>query len=682
MSLLYWQHGTLFPFLVLFLTTMTKQTLSFQAEVAQLLHLVTHALYSNKEIFMRELISNASDACDKLRYEALNDPVLLENEPNLEVRVSFNKEAKTLTIADNGIGLSQQEAIDNLGTIAKSGTKDFVSKLSGDQKADSQLIGQFGVGFYSGFIVADKITVESRRAGLPTSEGVRWVSGGSGDFEVESIERAQRGTSVTLHLRDDALDYASSWKLKGIIAKYSDHISLPILMEKEAWKEGEAIDKDDLSKGTSGGGMVMTGEWETVNQASALWTRAKKDITPEQYQDFYKQISHDHADALAHTHNRVEGNQEYTQLLYIPSKAPMDLYNRERNSGLKLYVKRVFIMDDAEALLPGYLRFVKGVVDSNDLPLNVSRELLQESRDVKAIREGCTKRVLGMLEDLAKHNALPPKGSPDMVEDVLTAEEKAEQEAGLGKYDAFYTEFGAVLKEGLGEDFANKDRLAKLMRFSSTTTDAVTVSFADYKARMKDGQEAIYYITADNAAAAKNSPQLEVFKKKGIEVLLMTDRVDEWALNYVNDFDGTPLQSVAKGAVDLGKLQDEDEKKAAEEAAETFKPLLAKLKEALKDKAEDVRVTTRLVDSPACLVVQDHGMSTQLARMLKQAGQNAPEVKPVLEVNAEHPLVKKLEGSVHFNDLAHILFDQALLAEGGMPSDPAAYVRRVNALLV
>ena len=661
---------------------MTKQTLSFQAEVAQLLHLVTHALYSNKEIFMRELISNASDACDKLRFEALNDPSLFEESPHLDVRVSFNKEAKTLTIADNGIGLSQQEAIDNLGTIAKSGTKDFVSKLSGDQKADSQLIGQFGVGFYSGFIVADKITVESRRAGLPVADGVRWVSGGSGDFEVESIERPQRGTSVTLHLRDDALDYASNWKLKGIIAKYSDHISLPILMEKEEWKEGEAIDKDDPSKGTSGGGMVMTGEWETVNQASALWTRAKKDITPEQYQDFYKQISHDHADALAHTHNRVEGNQEYTQLLYIPSKAPMDLYNRERNSGLKLYVKRVFIMEDAEALLPGYLRFVKGVVDSNDLPLNVSRELLQESRDVKAIREGCTKRVLGMLEDLAKHNALPPKGSPVMVEDVLTTEEKAEQEAGLGKFDAFYAEFGAVLKEGLGEDFANKDRLAKLMRFSSTTTDAVTVSFADYKARMKEGQEAIYYITADNAAAAKNSPQLEVFKKKGIEVLLMTDRVDEWALNYVNEFDGTPLQSVAKGAVDLGKLQDEAEKKAAEEAAETFKPLLAKLKEALKDKAEDVRVTTRLVDSPACLVVQDHGMSTQLARMLKQAGQTAPEVKPVLEVNAEHPLVKKLEGSVHFNDLAHILFDQALLAEGGMPTDPAAYVRRVNALLV
>ena len=659
---------------------MSKQTLSFQGEVAQLLHLVTHALYSNKEIFMRELVSNASDACDKLRFEALNNNALYEDAPNLEVHVSFDKEAKTITIADNGIGLSQQEAIDNLGTIAKSGTKDFVSKLSGDQKADSQLIGQFGVGFYSGFIVADKITVESRRAGLPAKDGVRWVSGGSGDFEIENIDRAKRGTSVILHLRDDALEYASSWKLKSLISKYSDHISLPILMEKEEWKEGEPLDKDDPSKGTSGGGMVMTGEWETVNQASALWTRSKKDITPEQYQEFYKQISHDHTDALAHTHNRVEGNQEYTQLLYIPAKAPMDIYNRERATGLKLYVKRVFIMDDAEALLPTYLRFVKGVVDSNDLPLNVSRELLQESRDVKAIREGCTKRVLGMLEDMAKNNTLPK--AEDGVTDVLSAEEKTEQDAAVGKYDKFYAEFGAVMKEGLGEDFANKDRLAKLLRFATNTTDTTSVSFADYKARMKEGQEAIYYITADNAAAAKNSPQLEVFKKKGIEVLLMTDRVDEWALNYLHDFDGTPLQSVAKGAVDLGKLQDEAEKKAAEEAAETFKPLLAKLKEALKDQVEDVRVTTRLVDSPACLVVQDHGMSTQLARMLKQAGQAAPDVKPVLEVNAEHALVKKLEGSVHFNDLAHILFDQALLAEGGMPSDPAAYVRRVNALLV
>jgi molecular chaperone HtpG len=660
---------------------MTKQTLSFQAEVAQLLNLVTHSLYSNKEIFLREFISNASDACDKLRFEAINDSGLYETDPELKVKVTFDKDAKTLTITDNGIGMSAQEAIDHLGTIAKSGTKDFVSKLSGDQKADSQLIGQFGVGFYSGFIVADKITVDSRRAGMKTTEGVRWTSGGAGDFEVETIDRAERGTSVTLHLRDDALDYASAWKLKSIIGKYSDHISLPILMEKEEWKDGELINPSDEAGGRQPGGMVKTGEWEAANKGNAIWARAKKDITPEQYDEFYKQLSHDFQPPLAHTHNRVEGSTEYTQLLYIPGKAPQDLYNREKSAGVKLYVKRVFIMDDAEALLPTYLRFVKGVVDSADLPLNVSRELLQESRDVKAIREGCTKRVLGMLEDLAKHDKLP-EASADGVTDVLSAEDQAEAAANVGKYSKFYAEFGAVLKEGLGEDYANKDRLAKLLRFASSTTDTVTVSLADYKARMKEGQEAIYYITADSAMAAKNSPQLEVFKKKGIEVLLMTDRVDEWALNYLQDFDETPLQSVAKGAVDLGSLQDETEKKAAEEAAETFKPLLAKLKEALKDKATDVRVTTRLVDSAACLVVQDDGMSTQLARMLKQAGQAAPDVKPVLEVNAEHPLVKKMDGSVHFNDLAHILFDQALLAEGGMPADPAAYVKRVNALLV
>jgi molecular chaperone HtpG len=659
---------------------MTKQTMSFQAEVAQLLHLVTHSLYSNKEIFMRELVSNASDACDKLRFEAINDSGLYEDAPNLEVRVSFDKDAKTITIADNGIGMSTQEAIDHLGTIAKSGTKDFVSKLSGDQKSDSQLIGQFGVGFYSGFIVADKITVESRRAGMTASEGVRWVSSGAGDFEVETIERAQRGTSVILHLRDDCLEYASAWKLKSIISKYSDHISLPILMEKEEWQDGELIDPKDENGGRQPGGMVKTGEWETVNKANAIWARAKKDITPEQYTDFYKQISHDMQVPLSYTHNRVEGSTEYTQLLYIPSKAPMDLYNRDKAAGVKLYVKRVFIMDEAEALLPTYLRFVKGVVDSADLPLNVSRELLQESRDVKAIREGNTRRVLAMLEDLAKHDK-PAADDADGVTDVLTEEEKAQAAENAGKYSTFYQEFGAVLKEGLGEDFGNKERIAKLLRFASSTSDTVSVSLADYKARMKEGQEAIYYITADTLAAAKNSPQLEVFKKKGIEVLLMSDRVDEWALNFLHDFDGTPMQSVAKGAVDLGKLQDEAEKKAAEEAAETFKPTLAKLKEALKDKAEDVRVTTRLVDSPACLVVQDDGMSTQLARMLKQAGQQAPEVKPVLEVNAEHPLVKKLDGSVHFHDLAHILFDQALLAEGGLPEDPAAYVKRVNALL-
>ena len=628
---------------------MKKQTLAFQAEVAQLLQLVTHSLYSNPDIFLRELISNASDACDKLRFEALNDAGLYESAPELKVRVSFDKAAKTLTITDNGIGLSQQEAIDNLGTIAKSGTREFVAKLSGDQKSDSQLIGQFGVGFYAGFIVADRITVESRRAGLPSAEGVRWASAGTGEFDVDQIERADRGTSVILHLKDDAADYLNAWKLKGIISKYSDHISLPIEMEKEEWKEGENDQPGEMAK---------TGEWETVNQAAALWSRAKKDITQEQYDEFYKQISYDHQAPLAHTHNRVEGGTEFTQLLFLPAKAPMDLFNRDKAAGVKLYVRRVFIMDDAEALMPTYLRFVKGVVDSSDLPLNVSRELLQESRAVKAIREGNTRRVLSMIEELAANEA--------------------------DKFSAFYAEFGAVLKEGLGEDAANLARLAKLLRFASSSTDTVCVSLSDYKARMKEGQAAIYYITADTPAAARNSPQLEIFRKKGIEVLLMTDRVDEWALSFLREFDGTPLQSVAKGAVDLGTLQDEDEKKAAEEAQTQFKPVLDRLKEALKDKAKDVRATTRLVDSAACLVVQDGDMSTQLARMLKQAGQPVPEVKPILEVNAQHPLVKKLEASEGspFDDLAHILFDQALLAEGGLPEDPAAYVRRVNALLV
>ena len=628
---------------------MKKQTLAFQAEVAQLLQLVTHSLYSNPDIFLRELISNASDACDKLRFEALNDAGMYESAPELKVRVSFDKAAKTLTITDNGIGLSQQEAIDNLGTIAKSGTREFVAKLSGDQKSDSQLIGQFGVGFYAGFIVADRITVESRRAGLPSAEGVRWASAGTGEFDVDQIERAERGTSVILHLKDDAADYLNAWKLKGIISKYSDHISLPIEMEKEEWKEGENDQPGEMAK---------TGDWETVNQAAALWSRAKKDITQEQYDEFYKQISYDHQAPLAHTHNRVEGGTEFTQLLFLPAKAPMDLFNRDKAAGVKLYVRRVFIMDDAEALMPTYLRFVKGVVDSSDLPLNVSRELLQESRAVKAIREGNTRRVLSMIEDLAANEA--------------------------DKFSAFYAEFGAVLKEGLGEDAANLARLAKLLRFASSSTDTVSVSLTDYKARMKEGQAAVYYITADTPAAARNSPQLEIFRKKGIEVLLMTDRVDEWALSFLREFDGTPLQSVAKGAVDLGTLQDEDEKKAAEEAQTQFKPVLDRLKEALKDKAKDVRATTRLVDSAACLVVQDGDMSTQLARMLKQAGQPVPEVKPILEVNAQHPLVKKLEASEGspFDDLAHILFDQALLAEGGLPEDPAAYVRRVNALLV
>lgn len=645
---------------------MTVQTHAFQAEVSQLLHLVTHSLYSNKEIFLRELVSNASDACDKLRYEALNNAGLYEDAPNLEIRVSFDKTANTLTIADNGIGMSAQEAVEHLGTIAKSGTREFMSRLEGaqqtDAKAQGALIGQFGVGFYSGYIVADKITVETRRAGLPASEGVRWTSGGTGEFTVEALASAQRGTRVILHLREDAAEYLNSWKLKGIISKYSDHISLPILMRKEEWKEGENDQPGD---------MVLTDEWETVNKANALWTRAKKDISAEDYAEFYKALSHDFEDPLTWTHNRVEGSTEYTQLLYLPGKAPFDLWNREKRGGLKLYVKRVFIMDDAEALMPVYLRFVKGVVDSADLPLNVSRELLQESRDVKAIREGNTRRVLSMLEDLAKR-------------DQPAADASDEDKQDAGKYTRFYAEFGAVLKEGLGEDFANREKIAKLLRFASTQNDSPSVSLAEYKARMKEGQDAIYYITADTLAAAQNSPQLEVFKKKGLEVLLMTDRVDEWALGFLSEFEGTPLQSVAKGAVDLGKLQDDTEKKAAEEAAEQFKPVLAKLKEALKEKAEDVRVTTRLVDSPACLVVKDQGMSLQLSRMLKQAGQQAPEVKPILEVNPDHALVKKLasEGAAaHFHDLAHIVFDQALLAEGGLPEDPAAYVRRVNALL-
>ena len=677
---------------------MSKQAHSFQAEVAQLLHLVTHSLYSNKEIFLRELISNASDACDKLRFAAIADGSLYEEQPKLEVRVSFDKDAKTLSITDTGIGMSEADAIANLGTIAKSGTREFMSKLSGDQKADSQLIGQFGVGFYSGFIVADRITVESRQAGLPKGEGVRWESGGTGDFSVEQIERAERGTTVTLHLREDALDYASSWKIKELIGKYSDHISVPILVEKETWQEGE---------NEQPGGMVKTGEWETANQASALWTRPKKDITDEQYRDFYKNTFHDHEDPLAWTHNRVEGSTEYTQLLYLPGQAPMDLFQRDAKTGVKLYVKRVFIMDDASALLPNYLRFVRGVVDSADLPLNVSRELLQESRDVRAIRDGNVRRVLSMIEDLANKAKTPadsaegkvdigsgdstpapePTESADGVTDVVdktAADEAAKFADDSGKFERFYAAFGLVLKEGLGEDMGNQQRIAKLLRFSSTTTDSVTVSFADYKARMKDGQEAIYYITADSLTAAKHSPQLELFKKKGIEVLLMGERVDEWAMGFLNEFDGTPLQSVAKGAVDLGKLQDEGEAKAAEAAAESLKPVLEQIKTTLGGQVDDVRVTTRLVDSPACLVVKDAGMSLQLARLLKQAGQPVPEVKPVLEINPEHALIQRLQadaGKPAFADLAQVIFDQALLAEGGMPEDPASYVRRVNALL-
>jgi len=630
-----------------------KETLGFQAEVKQLLQLMIHSLYSNKEIFLRELISNASDAADKLRFEAINNDALYGNDHELKIRVAFNKDAKTITISDNGIGMSRDEVISHLGTIAKSGTKEFFSKLSGDQKADAALIGQFGVGFYSGFIVADRITVETRRAGADASEGVRWESGGEGEYSVETIEKTGRGTDVILHLREGEDELLSNWKLKGIIRKYSDHISLPILMQKEEW--------DEEAKAT-----VLKDEFETVNQASALWARSKSDITREQYDEFYKHVSHDFQEPLAYTHNRVEGRSEYTQLLYVPSHAPFDLWDRNKRGGIKLYVKRVFIMDDAEQLMPTYLRFVKGVIDSADLPLNVSREILQESRDVRVIREGSTKRVLGMLEEMAN----------------------SEEQEGKDKYVTFWKEFGQVLKEGIGEDATNKDRIAKLLRFASTHDESgeQSVSFEDYVGRMKEGQDKIYYVTADSYSAAKNSPHLEIFRKKGVEVLLMADRVDEWMLSFLTEFEGKELVSVAKGGLDLGKLEDEAEKKEHEETETQYKELVEKMKTALADKAKDVRVTFRLTDSPACLVADEHELSANLVRMLKAAGQNAPESKPILESNPNHPLVTRLkyedaEGA-RFGDWSHILFDQAMLAEGGSLADPASFVKRLNEMLL
>jgi molecular chaperone HtpG len=627
-----------------------KQTLGFQAEVKQLLQLMIHSLYSNKEIFLRELISNASDAADKLRFEAINNSALFENAPDLAIKVTFDKAARTITISDNGIGMSQEEAVSHLGTIAKSGTKDFFSKLSGDQQKDAALIGQFGVGFYSGFIIADKMTVESRRAGEPAESGVRWESEGAGEFTVESINKPNRGTDIILHLREGEDEFLSNWKIKSIIQKYSDHISLPIFMQKEEW--------DEEAKDT-----VVKDEFETVNQASALWTRSKSDITPEQYDEFYKHIAHDYSAPLAHTHNRVEGRSEYTQLLYIPARAPMDLWDRNQKSGIKLYVKRVFIMDDAEQLLPGYLRFVKGIIDSADLPLNVSREILQESRDVKAIREGSTKRILSVLEDLANND----------------------DQAQKDKYAEFWREFGQVLKEGVGEDAANKERVAKLLRFSSThaESDAPTTSFADYISRMKEGQDQIYYVTGENYLAAKNSPHLEVFQKKGIEVLLLTDRVDEWMLSFLQDFDGKPLASVAKGDLDLGKLANEEDKKQQEETESQYQDLVGKMKASLADKAKDVRITFRLTDSPACLVADKNELSGNLLRMLKAAGQQAPDAKPILEINPDHPLVQRLKyEEAKFDDWSHILFDQALLAEGGALSEPSSFVKRLNAMLL
>ncbi len=638
----------------------TSHTHAFQAEVRQLLHLVAHSLYSNRDIFLRELVSNASDACDKLRYLAIDDGALWEGDGDLRIRVDFDPDARTLTVSDNGIGLTLQDAIDHLGTIAKSGTREFMKQLGQASRPDANLIGQFGVGFYSGFIVADRITVESRRAGMAAGEGVRWSSDGTGEFSVEPIERASRGTDVILHLRADAEDQQfgdllSQWKLKSIVSRYSDHISLPIEMRKREW------DADSKQE-------VVRDDWEQVNKAAALWARPKGEIDEAQYVDFYKQIAHDGDAPLAWTHNRVEGRSEYTQLLYVPAKAPFDLWNREQQGGVKLYVKRVFILDDAQSLLPSYLRFVRGVVDSADLPLNVSRELLQESRDIRAIRDGSTKRVLSLLEDMA------------------TAEDQAQR----AKYATFWTEFGQVLKEGIGEDYANRERIAKLLRFASTARedDSQVVTLAEYVARMKPEQTAIYYITADNARAARSSPQLELFRAKGVEVLLLTDRVDEWMLSSLHEFDGKPLQSVARGGADLGALQDADEKKQAEESTARHKDLLARLATALDGVAKEVRVSARLVESPACLVAADGEVSGHLARLLRQAGQPAPKAEPILEINPDHALVQRLreamerDDSSGFDDLARILFDQALLAEGGMPEDPAAYVRRVNQWLV
>jgi len=628
-------------------TPKAPETLGFQAEVKQLLHLMIHSLYSNKEIFLRELVSNASDACDKLRFEALEQPELMSGDTDLRVRVSFDKEARTITISDNGVGMSRDEAISNLGTIARSGTKEFFSRLTGDKQKDAQLIGQFGVGFYSSFIIADKVAVTTRRAGSAADQAVEWVSDGQGEFSIVETTKEGRGTDVVLHLRADEDEFLSGWKLREVLRRYSDHISLPVEMLKEEWDEKASA-------------MKSTGEWEAINQASALWTRNKSDITDEQYQAFYKHVSHDFEDPLAWSHNRVEGRSEYTQLLFVPKRAPFDMFERDAKRGVKLYVKRVFIMDDVEQLLPSYLRFVRGVIDSADLPLNVSREILQESRDVRTIREGSTKRILSLLEEMA--------------------ENKPED------YATFWKEFGVVLKEGTGEDQTNLERIAKLLRFASTHTssDAQIVSLADYVSRMKEGQDKIYYVTAESYNAAKNSPHLEIFHKKGIEVLLLSDRVDEWMLSHLREFDGKQMTSVAKGGLDLAELADEAEKKQQTEVAEAFKPLVARLQESLKARVKEVRVSNRLVDSPACVVVDQNEMSPHLQRLLKSAGQDAPNVLPILEINPDHALVKRIQDAHddQFSDWSEVLLDQALLADGAQLPDPVGFVKRLNGLLL
>ena len=627
-----------------------KETRAFQTEVKQLLQLMIHSLYSNREIFLRELISNASDAADKLRFEAVTTPALFENDSELKIRVAFDKEKGTIRITDNGIGMSREEVITHIGTIAKSGTKEFFASLSGDQQKDANLIGQFGVGFYSAFIVADRVTLVTRRAGLSAADAVCWESTGDGEFTLETVEKSARGTDITLHMKDDAKDFLDDWRLKSIIRKYSDHIPLPIVMQKTEWDQEKQA-------------QVAKDEDETINQASAIWTRAKADISDEQYQEFYKHVSHDWQPPLAWTHARVEGRQEYTELLYIPGKAPFDLFDREHKHGLKLYVRRIFIMEDAAQLLPRYLRFVKGIVDSNDLPLNVSREILQESKDVEAIRAGCVKKVLGLLDDLAENDK--------------------------EKFAKFWEAFGRVFKEGIGEDHANKTRVAKLTRFASTHESAATqtqsISFADYIGRMKPAQEKIYYVTADTLTAAQNSPHLEVFRKKGIEVILLTEPVDEWWLGSLDEYEGKKLQSVAKGDLDLGALADEAEKKAVEKIAGELKPLIEKIKASLGERVKDVRVTDRLTESPACLVVDENELSGNLERMLKSAGQKVNASKPILEINPTHALVKKIqaeETTARFDDLALMLFEQSLLAEGGQLEDPAGFVKRVNALML
>jgi molecular chaperone HtpG len=626
-----------------------KETLGFQAEVTQLLNLMIHSLYGNKEIFLRELVSNASDACDRLRFDAIADGALFENDAELKIRVSYDKSAGTITVSDNGIGMSRQEVIEHIGTIAKSGTREFFERLSADAAKDAQLIGQFGVGFYASFIVADKVTLVTRRAGLTADHGVQWESTGEGDYSIEPVHREQRGTDVILHLRAGQEELLSGTVLRQILRKYSDHITVPVVMKKEQW--------DSTARA-----QVVTDEDEQINQASALWARAKSEITEEQYHEFYKHVAHDIEPPLAYTHAKVEGRHEYTQLLFIPQRAPYDLWDRDHRHGIKLYVRRVFIMDDAEQLMPAYLRFVRGVIDSSDLPLNVSREILQQSRDVETIRTGSIKRILGLLDDLAERE-------PD-------------------KYATFWKEFGRVLKEGAAEDAVNKDRIAKLLRFASTRgdSDAQTVSLAEYVGRMKDGQDKIYYMTADGFAAAKNSPHLEVFRKLGVEVLLMYDRVDEWVVSGLTEYDGKALQSVARGDLDLTKLGDTAEPAAEEKQQQgEFKDLLEQMQTVLKERASQVRVTHRLTDSPACLVSDEHAMSMNLERMLKASGQNVPSVKPILEINPHHPIVERLKqeaDSSRFSDWSHILFDQATLAEGGQLDDPATFVKRLNELMV